>query len=378
MRGIARDLARGLRPREDRSARDDADRPRAAEPRPDRTGRSQARGGQAERGPPASRAMRPAVWVGRFTCPEQMAMAQRDATLEATHFGRGGAYSSRLAFVDLGRFRFHDAHDDAHLARGVMQAGVCGLLFPHGGMTPGLRVNGWRFAEGDAVFVRPGRELHVVMDGPQRWSGLIMTQAELSAIGGDPWLEGPAAFLPLPALLAREPALRRLAVTLGMLAHDEPARLGAGTAADALAETMGRIVAHACRPDAGEAARTLALHRRLRVVADAEDYLAAALGRPVYTQEIARSLGVGQRALTAAFSAVYGMSVHRYLLLRRLHLVRRSLAGTAGARTRIKTVALDHGFWHLGQFARDYRALFGETPTETLAGAQRGRGAALN
>jgi AraC family ethanolamine operon transcriptional activator len=37
----------------------------------------------------------------------------------------------------------------------------------------------------------------------------------------------------------------------------------------------------------------------------------------------------------------------------------------------VKSVALSHGFWHLGQFARDYRETFGETPTETLA---RGRG----
>jgi AraC-like DNA-binding protein len=307
-----------------------------------------------------------------------MAMAQRDAKLEATHFNRGKAYSSRLAFVDLGRFRFHDAYDDAHLARGVMEPGICGLLIPHGAMTPGLRVNGCSFAEGDGVFVQPGKELHVIMDGPQRWSGLIMDQADLAAIGGESWLESRAAFFTLPAVLERVPALRRLAVTLGGLAHDDPARISAGTMPDALVEAMGRIVGHACRSEAGEAARNLALHRRVRIVADAEDYLAAAMGRPIYTQEIAAALGVGQRLLTAAFSAVYGMSVHRYLLLRRLHLVRRLLMSPAGASTRIKTVALDHGFWHLGQFTRDYRAMFGETPTETLAGAHRERGAELN
>jgi AraC family ethanolamine operon transcriptional activator len=307
-----------------------------------------------------------------------MAMAQRDAKLEATHFNRGRAYNSRLAFVDLGHFRFHDAYDDAHLARGVMEPGICGLLVPHGAMTPGLRVNGCSFAEGDGVFVQPGKELHVIMDGPQRWSGLLMNHADLAAIGGEAWLESPAAFFTLPALLEREPALRRLARTLGMLAHDEPARISAGTMPDALVETMGRIVGRAVRPEAGEAAQSLALHRRVRIVADAEDFLAAAMGRPIYTQEIAAALGVGQRLLTAAFSAVYGMSVHRYLLLRRLHLVRRSLMSPAGASTRIKTVALDHGFWHLGQFTRDYRAMFGETPTETLAGAHRECRAALN
>jgi AraC family ethanolamine operon transcriptional activator len=36
----------------------------------------------------------------------------------------------------------------------------------------------------------------------------------------------------------------------------------------------------------------------------------------------------------------------------------------------VKAVALSHGFWHLGQFAHDYRVSFGESPSETLARAQ--------
>jgi len=33
----------------------------------------------------------------------------------------------------------------------------------------------------------------------------------------------------------------------------------------------------------------------------------------------------------------------------------------------VKQVAYAHGFWHLGQFAHDYKRLFGESPSETLA-----------
>ena len=59
-----------------------------------------------------------------------------------------------------------------------------------------------------------------------------------------------------------------------------------------------------------------------------------------------------------------GMSLHRYLRLRRLWLVRRRLI--AGVES-IKAVALAHGFWHLGDFAQSYRNQFGETPSQTLA-----------
>jgi AraC family ethanolamine operon transcriptional activator len=62
-----------------------------------------------------------------------------------------------------------------------------------------------------------------------------------------------------------------------------------------------------------------------------------------------------------------GMSLHRYLRLRRLWLVRRRLLAGADS---VKAVALAFGFWHLSDFSRGYRDQFGETPSETL---ERGR-----
>jgi transcriptional regulator GlxA family with amidase domain len=59
-----------------------------------------------------------------------------------------------------------------------------------------------------------------------------------------------------------------------------------------------------------------------------------------------------------------GMSLHRYLRLRRLWLVRKQLlAGTHS----VKACALAFGFWHLSDFSRGYRAQFGESPSETVA-----------
>jgi transcriptional regulator GlxA family with amidase domain len=38
---------------------------------------------------------------------------------------------------------------------------------------------------------------------------------------------------------------------------------------------------------------------------------------------------------------------------------------------RVKEVGLAHGFWHLGRFAKDYRSLFGEFPSETASPTKR-------
>jgi AraC family ethanolamine operon transcriptional activator len=82
---------------------------------------------------------------------------------------------------------------------------------------------------------------------------------------------------------------------------------------------------------------------------------------------MARKLGLSVRTLHDVVRRYRGMSLHRYLRLRRLWLVRqRFLAGAES----VKAVALAFGFWHLSDFSRSYRDQFGEAPSETL---ERGR-----
>jgi AraC family ethanolamine operon transcriptional activator len=62
----------------------------------------------------------------------------------------------------------------------------------------------------------------------------------------------------------------------------------------------------------------------------------------------------------------------RYLRILRLNAARRALlSGRAGS---VTAAATDFGFFHFGRFARDYRGLFGEAPSETM---RRGRGVAI-
>jgi AraC family ethanolamine operon transcriptional activator len=113
--------------------------------------------------------------------------------------------------------------------------------------------------------------------------------------------------------------------------------------------------------------------RRQRLVVAADDYLRAHVGRPVYTEDLCRALATSPSALGEAFRATLAISPHRFLKLRRLSMVRAALSDREGLAPMVKAVALSHGFWHLSQFAKDYRALFGETPSDTLARA-RGQG----
>ena len=90
---------------------------------------------------------------------------------------------------------------------------------------------------------------------------------------------------------------------------------------------------------------------------------------PLYSDDLAQTLGVSVRTLQTAAKAVHGMSLHQYLRLKRLWSTRRLLlAGNAGLT--VKAAALANGFWHMGDFSRGYKTAFGEAPSATLSQAR--------
>ena len=108
--------------------------------------------------------------------------------------------------------------------------------------------------------------------------------------------------------------------------------------------------------------------RQFKIFQDIRQLLADNIGNPIYSAELANQLGVSVRTIHDAVLRYRGMSLHRYLRLRRLWLVRRQLL--AGAET-VKACALAFGFWHMGDFAHSYRFQFGETPSQTMAKARK-------
>jgi AraC-like DNA-binding protein len=72
------------------------------------------------------------------------------------------------------------------------------------------------------------------------------------------------------------------------------------------------------------------------------------------------------RTLRQCCQEYLGMGPKRYLLLRRLHLARRTLRQAQPDKTTVTDTATRFGFWQLGRFAVEYQSLFGESPSVTL------------
>jgi AraC family transcriptional regulator, ethanolamine operon transcriptional activator len=73
-----------------------------------------------------------------------------------------------------------------------------------------------------------------------------------------------------------------------------------------------------------------------------------------------------ERTLDYAFKERYGISPKAFVNSYRLNEVKKTILTMDASRTKIHEVAESYGFWHKGKFAADYKALFGELPSQTL------------
>jgi AraC family transcriptional regulator, ethanolamine operon transcriptional activator len=81
--------------------------------------------------------------------------------------------------------------------------------------------------------------------------------------------------------------------------------------------------------------------------------------------DLCRIAKASERTLDYAFTERFGLAPAQYMKARRLNAARVDLSREHEPSMKIVDVANKWGFWHLGQFAKDYRSWFGELPSDT-------------
>ena len=114
-------------------------------------------------------------------------------------------------------------------------------------------------------------------------------------------------------------------------------------------------------------AKTQSYYHRKSVVDTARQFLDYHLDEPVTVTQLCEITNVSRRTLQYSFESILGVSPIQYLRISRLNGVRRSLVQAKDGQA-VSDIAAQWGFWHLSQFAKDYKQLFGETPSKTLTG----------
>jgi AraC-like DNA-binding protein len=244
--------------------------------------------------------------------------------------------------------------------------------------------------DGHRIGVAPGE---VVVSAPRRsialrWSAgceQVILRVPLALLGGvlrtpgtDPDSAGAGTAVALPpAMLLAGPAAEVWRAQLDAYAQyvafadsqDDPAR-----AARWLEHTERAIAGYVVQQAALGAPRTgrapgsqtggaSASDRRRARAERWMNVVDARLKEPAGLAELADAMALSPRQLSDWTRRQWGVSPMAWLRQRRLEAVRAALLDHPAQD--VTRVALEHGFGHLGRFARQYRERFGEYPNET-------------
>jgi AraC-like DNA-binding protein len=109
----------------------------------------------------------------------------------------------------------------------------------------------------------------------------------------------------------------------------------------------------------------IAVASTTRVVRQACEFIHDRHDEPLTVGDVAQAVGVSVRTLQACFRKGLGTTPTQYLRSFRLEAAHATLEAAAPGSS-VTEVAFQHGFAHLGRFAADYRARFGERPSDTM------------
>lgn len=108
------------------------------------------------------------------------------------------------------------------------------------------------------------------------------------------------------------------------------------------------------------------------LVIRAERYMADNSDSPITVSDVADHLGISLRSLQAAFHGWRNSTASAFLRSVRLQRVHDELVRSDGD-ANVTSIALRHGFSHLGRFSAYYRSAFGEDPSVTLRRSRASR-----
>lgn len=223
---------------------------------------------------------------------------------------------------------------------------------------------------GDVRVAMPGRAVNTWMGDGSRLLVVRIPATVLDPSGEwDRERFEPRRWAPVSSLHAdRLASLERLA----RLVFEDTVADGAVCSEEALGTELQQVMlallgrARDWSPMGSVGAEGLVLPRSVRR-AQALMIAAPAGGLPLPV--LARSCGVSIRTLQDNFRQFTGLSPSEWWRNYRLDRVRAALRA-ARSETGVTQAATAYGFYHLGRFAEQYRARFGEAPSETLRRAR--------
>jgi len=310
----------------------------------------------------------PSSAVRTFTDPDQYAASIRGGEVELTVAARGN-FHAKLIRIDLHCLwmqRFAD-----NLPRIIHSAHVPGRASVKFRTAPGPSFFAASLEIHSTNLVRhsPADNYHQRSSGSVHFGTMSLPVEDMAALGET--MAGADLTPPRDTMLITPPPsamakLQRLHAAAGNLAETAPEILANADAARGLEQALIEALVGCLADRAGRRKNSLAQGQHAIVMRRFRGVVEENPEQPLYIPEICKAIRVSQRTLRMCCQEHLGMAPKRYLVLRRMGLVRRAVCRATPDATSVTAIATRYGFWDLGRFAAHYQALFGESPSATL------------
>ncbi len=310
----------------------------------------------------------PSSAVRVFTDPDEHAAAIRQGVSEMTVTGRG-AFSSEIVRIDFHHLWMQRFTENTSRIRHTTGLGGRAVIAFPAQPVPAQSWQGVELTPANLIRHREGASYYHRSTGASVTAAMSLPLAEIAAIsaafaGCD--LSPPrdtSIVTPPPSAMAR---LQRLHAAAAHIAKTQPDIIAHPESARGLEQALIEAMV-ACLATGDSSEQRVAQRRHALIMRRFHRYLAERSDQPLYIPEICKAIGVPERTLRVCCQEQLGAGPKHFLLMRRMHLARRDLGRSDPKTTTVTEVATRYGFWQFGQFAGQYKAIFGELPSVTLA-----------
>ena len=309
----------------------------------------------------------PSSTVRTFTDPDEYAAAIRGGTIELT-IARRGDFNAKLTGINFERLWMQRFSDDLPRIAQVTNA-TAGRTYITFRTRPGpsLLWDGLEVLQ-SAILQFGANEYYQRSSGSASFGAMSLPIEDIASLGEAiaevdlTTPRDPVSITPPRGTMGR---LQRLHAAAADLAENAPDIIANPDAARGLEQTVIEAMV-ACLGHRDDRENSLARGQHALVMRRFRRVVEENPEQPLYIPDICKAIRVSERTLRTCCQEHLGMAPKRYLLLRRMHLVRRALREAASKPTSVTDIATRYGFWQLGRFAVEYQALFGEPPSATL------------
>jgi len=296
---------------------------------------------------------------------EQLQSASKGSNFENIQL-HNGVFRADLMRIELPRLVIdYGLYNIGTLARGEIAKGhhVIGIILSHGTES---KLNKTTVQIGNICFFPAGCEINLIFGVRPHWCTLAFEkeyfEEAMNLILGTDNPCSPDQKVIMPACPEGDRLLRALRATFFdkdlLLLGEERQENNLNLVEYLLTESINLIFGRKHPPRESE------LSSRKKVVLRAEEYMSTLNLDEIKVANLARELNISIRTLQYSFKDIYGITPKRFLNIRRLNVARQMIL--RNQELTVTDHAINSGYWHMSQFAADYKALFGESPSDTL------------